>query len=186
MEKRTTVSANTQSSADGFLLMGAGEKFREDICDMIADTMLFASLPWNDVDALSRYVQCYEVKAGTTLFREGDAGSFLCLLVKGRVEIYKEADRGRQRRLVCITRGKTVGEMSLIDNEPRSATCIVKEESVVLVLSRQSYETIIKEHPHLALQIVSRIARQMSQRMRGLNGQLVEYLGQEQSSSECE
>lgn len=181
-----TAKSNPQNPPNDFVLVGAGEKFREEICDMIGDSQLFSSLPWHEIEALARYVQCYEIKPGTVVFKEGDSGSFMCLLVKGRVEIFKEAQRGRQQKLVCISRGKTVGEMAMIDNEPRSATCIAKEGSVVLILSRQSYEAIIKDHPALAVQILSRIARQLSQRMRGLNGQLVEYLGQDQSEQECE
>ena len=159
--------------------MGAGAAFKEEICDMIADTRLFADFDWKDIEGLAGYVQCYQVAAGTIVFKEGDPGSYMCLLVKGEVEIFKTDQDGEAHRIVQITRGKTVGEMSIIDGEPRSATCIASQQSVLLLLTKDHYARIIKERPGLAVQILSKLAKLMSQRLRGVSGQLVEYLGPE-------
>ncbi|GAB3548600.1 hypothetical protein GCM10027343_29190 [Noviherbaspirillum agri] len=167
-------------SMDGFELMGAGAAFRDEICDMIADTQLFSDFDWKDIQALAAYVQCYQVAAGTVVFNEGDAGSYMCLLVKGEVDILKNDHEGVPRRIVNVTRGKTIGEMSIIDGEPRSATCIASQESVLLLLTKENYQRIIKEKPVLAVHILARLAKLMSQRLRGASGQLVEFLGQEQ------
>ncbi|HCN87611.1 MAG TPA: hypothetical protein DIT28_00290, partial [Oxalobacteraceae bacterium] len=106
----------------GFLLMGAGAAFRQELCEMIAETQLFSDADWNDINALAGYVQCYQVPAGTVVFNEGDAGDYMCLVVSGQIEILKEDSEGTRHRIVVIGRGKTVGEMSIIDGEPRSAT----------------------------------------------------------------
>jgi CRP-like cAMP-binding protein len=164
-------------TADGFQLMGEGEEFKELISEMIAGTNLFSSLPWDEVQVLANYLQGYRIASGTIIFREGEAGSFMCLLVQGEVEIYKADTGGWLRELVTIKRGSTIGEMSLIDYEPRSATCIAKEDSLVLILSRQNYESILKEHPAVAVQLVCRIAKLLSQRLRAQNGQMVDFIG---------
>jgi CRP-like cAMP-binding protein len=101
----------------------------------------------------------------------------MCLLIQGGVEIYKADAGGWLRELVTITRGNTIGEMSIIDHEPRSATCITKEDSLVLILSRQNYEKVLKEHPTLAVQLLSRIAKLLSQRLRTQNGQMADFIG---------
>lgn len=165
--------------SDGFKLMGAGAAFKEEICEMIADSKIFMDLDWKDIEALANYVQCYEVGAGTIVFKEGDPGSYMCLLVKGEVEIFKYDQNGKPHRIVQISRGRTVGEMSIIDGEPRSATCIASQASVLLVLTKDSYARIIHDRPVLAVHILSRIAKLVSQRLRGVSGQLVEYLGPE-------
>jgi CRP/FNR family cyclic AMP-dependent transcriptional regulator len=167
----------------GFRLMGAGTAFRQEICDMIAETHLFADAGWHDIKSLSGYVQCYEVAAGTTVFKEGDAGNYMCLVIKGQIEILKEDSEGKLRRIVLITRGKTVGEMSIIDGESRSATCLATHDSVLLLLTKDNYTKIIKERPALALDILSRLAKLMSQRLRGLSGQLVEYLDEKEDGA---
>lgn len=161
----------------GFQLMGAGASFRDEICDMIADTQLFADSDWKDIQALAGYVQCYQVSAGTVVFNEGDAGSYICLLVKGEVEILKNDHEGVPRRIVTVTRGKTIGEMSIVDGEPRSATCVASQDSELLLLTKDNYLRIIKEKPGLAVHILAKLAKLMSQRLRGASGQLVEFLG---------
>ena len=165
--------------SEGFTLMGAGAAFKTEICEMIADSRLFMDLDWKDVEALANYVQCYQVGAGTIIFKEGDPGSYMCLLVDGEVEIFKYDQQGKPHRIVQIQRGKIVGEMSIVDGEPRSATCIASQPSVLLLLTKDSYTRMMQERPVLALHILSKLAKLVSQRLRGVSGQLVEYLGPE-------
>lgn len=163
----------------GFKLKGAGAGFKAEICDMISETQLFSDFDWKDIEALAGYVQCYEVAAGTVVFNEGDAGNYACVLVEGEMEILKSDHEGVLRRIVLVNRGKAIGEMSIVDGEPRSATCVASKDSVLLVLTKENYLRIIKERPVLAVHILSKLAKLMSQRLRSASGQLVEYLGQE-------
>lgn len=162
-----------------FHLLGAGSAFKEKICDMIAETQLFADFDWKDIEALAGYMQCYEIPAGSVVFTEGDPGSYMCLLVQGQVEILKNDHEGHSHRIVLVNRGKTIGEMSIIDGEPRSATCIATQDSVLLLLTKDHYTRIIHDRPVLAVHILAKLAKLMSQRLRGVSGQLVEYLNQE-------
>ena len=161
---------------NNFELVGAGAAFKDEICDMISETQLFADLEWKDIQGLANYVQCYRVTAGTEVFREGDAGTYVCLLVKGQVEVLKSDQDGDMHRIVVVSRGKTVGEMSIIDGEPRSATCIASQDSVLLLLTKDNFARIIHDRPGLAVQILAKLAKLMSQRLRGVSGQLVEFL----------
>jgi len=162
--------------SNDFELMGAGAAFKEEICDMISEAQLFADFEWKDIESLANYVQCYRIAAGTTVFKEGDAGSYMCLLVKGEVEVLKSGQDGKLHRIVLVMRGKTVGEMSIIDGEPRSATCIATQPSVLLLLTKDNFARIIHDRPGLAVHILAKLAKLMSQRLRGVSGQLVEYL----------
>lgn len=162
--------------SNAFELMGAGTAFKEEICDMISEAQLFADFEWKDIESLANYVQCYRIAAGTTVFNEGDAGSYMCLLVKGQVEVLKSGQDGTMHRIVLVTRGKTVGEMSIIDGEPRSATCVATQTSVLLLLTKDNFARIIHDRPGLAVHILAKLAKLMSQRLRGVSGQLVEYL----------
>jgi CRP/FNR family cyclic AMP-dependent transcriptional regulator len=170
------MSVNTTLA--GFQLTGAGPEFRKEICDMITGMQLFSDLAWPEVQALASFVECYDVPNGTVIFSEGDPGSYLCLLIKGQIEILKEDADGAQRQLVVVSRGKTIGEMSIVDGEPRSATCKTQSDSVVLLLTKENYLRLIKERPALAVIIIAKIAKLMSQRLRALSGQFVEHLAQ--------
>lgn len=168
--------SKTLDGLECFELLGAGASFKAEICEMIADTQLFADFDWKDIEAMAGYVQCCRIAGGSVLFNEGDAGSYMCLLIEGQVEILKNGHHGKPQSMVSITKGKTVGEMSIIDGEPRSATCIASQDSVVLLLTKENYGRIIKEKPVLAVHILAKLAKLMSQRLRGVSGQLVEYL----------
>jgi CRP/FNR family cyclic AMP-dependent transcriptional regulator len=128
------------------------------------------------IEAMANYVHCCRVAAGSVLFKEGDPGSYMCLLISGQVEILKNDRNDKPQSMVAITAGKTVGEMSIIDGEPRSGTCIASRDSVLLLLTKDNYGRIIKERPVLAVHILAKLAKLMSQRLRGVSGQLVEYL----------
>ena len=147
------------------------------ICEMIGNTQLFDDLDWMLVEDLSWYVQVYKVPAGATIFKEGDRGSFMALIIQGQVEILKADGAGIQKRLTLISKGKTLGEMAIIDEEARSATCVATQDSVLLLLNDENYARIIKERPLLAVRILKKLSRLMSQRLRSLSGQLVDYLG---------
>lgn len=58
----------------------------------------------------------------------------------------------------------------------RSATCIASRGSVLLLLTKDNYHRIITERPGLAAHILAKLGKLMSQRLRGVSGQLVEYL----------
>lgn len=174
---------NSEYELEGFHLMRSDTLFKEEICEMIAETQLFADSDWKYVQALASYVQCYEVSSGTVVFKEGEAGNYMCLLVKGEVEILKNDQDDTLHRIVLVTRGKTVGEMSIIDGEPRSATCVASQASILLLLTKDNYTRIIKERPGLAVHILAKLAKLVSQRLRNVSGQLVEYLGPERGKT---
>ncbi|MFZ6873110.1 Crp/Fnr family transcriptional regulator [Undibacterium sp. Di27W] len=167
---------NADQALDGFRLVGIGSGFKSEVCDMIAESQLFADLDWKDIQALAEYVQCYEVSSGTVVFKEGESGTYMFLLVKGEVEILKTGQDGVSHRIVLVTHGKIVGEMSIIDGEKRSASCVATQTSILLLLTKDHYTRIIKEKPVLAVHILARLAKLMSQRLRSVSGQLVEYL----------
>lgn len=174
-----TSATNVTSAAsvpESFKLVGSGAGFKAELCDMIAESQLFADFEWREIEALAAYMQCFSTPAGTVVFKEGEPGSYMCLLVKGQVEILKNDHDDKPGRIALITRGKTIGEMSIIDGEPRSATCVALQDSVLLLLTKENYTRIVRDRPVLAVHILARLAKLMSQRLRGVSGQLVEYL----------
>lgn len=166
----------TTSMSDGFVLTGAGPSFKTEICDKLSEMQLFADFAWPDLEALAGYLQCYQLKAGVTVFKEGQPGNYMCLLVSGRIEILKDTHAGEHIHLVEVSPGKAFGEMSIIDGEPRSATCRAVVDSELLLLTKDNYLRILKERPALAVQIVNRLSKLMSQRLRAVGGRLVEHL----------
>ena len=167
---------DTALKIEGFEPVGSGFEFRKEVCQMIADTQLFEEFPWVMIEDFSWYVQTYHVKAGTTVFLEGDPGTFMCVIVSGQVEILKADENGNPQRIAVVSKGKTFGEMALIDSEKRSATCVTTQDSTLLALTEALYERILRERPALAARILAKLAKLMSQRLRSASGLMLEHL----------
>lgn len=100
----------------------------------------------------------------------------MCLVIEGGAEIFKQDAKYGSKRIGQIEPGKTIGEMALVDGEPRSATCICPQQSTLVMLTREQFVRIIREHPALSVNILLKIVTMMSRRLRQTSGQLVDYL----------
>ncbi len=149
---------------------------REQLCAMLRGSQFFGDFPEAEIALLAKYVQTKTVDAGAIIFREGDRGGFMCLLIEGAAELFKQ-DRSYGSKLIAqIDEGKTVGEMALVDGEPRSATCICTQPSTWALLTREHFVRIIRESPPLSVNILLKIVMLMSRRLRQTSGQLVDSL----------
>lgn len=117
------------------------------------------------------------VPAGETIFRQGESGASLFLIVRGVVEISCAAASGREKMLVTLHPGSPFGEMSLIDEQPRSATAMARDDVDVLVLDEDAFADIVAAKPDLGLKLVRSVARLISMRLRQMDNIMVDFLG---------
>ena len=125
---------------------------------------------------LARFLEWREIPSGAAVFRHGDRDRFVCILIEGAIEIVKENRDDEERVLARFTAGKTFGELSLIDDEPRSATALAAERSRILVLSQERLDELAIEHPRLGMSVLRHLARTVSGRLRLTSGRLVELI----------
>lgn len=157
-------------------LLGSGASFRNELLAMLEDVDLLADLNWREIELLAGYMQAFEADPGCVIFREGESGNYLCLLVRGRINIYKDCDAGGHATVALEGRGRTIGEMALVDGEPRSATCEALETSTLLLLTRDAFLRLAEDRPVLGFKLLHRVSRLMSRRLRSTSGKLVDYL----------
>ena len=160
-------------------LLGDGESFRSELCEMIENAPMFSSLSRHEVEILSDYMRGYRAKVGATIFEEGSKGLFMCVLVEGRVEIFRDTPDEGKKKVTKVRPGKSMGEMSLLDGLPHSATSIASENCILLLLTKMNFEKLAEEHPILYSKLLSQIARLMSLRLRQTTGILLDYLDNE-------
>ena len=156
-------------------LIGEGESFKHELCDMIESAQMFNDFPRSDTEVIAGYARAYSVKKGTTIFKEGGKGSFMCLVIDGRVDVYKEND-GNTKRLTTIRPGKTMGEMALLDELPHSATTVAVEDTTLVLITKFHFDRLNEEHPALGNRILRKIAKLLSLRLRQTTGILSDYL----------
>lgn len=140
--------------------------------DLLMELPLFHDVEARELQVLSKSFRLYNVDAGGALFAEGDEGDFMALIVDGTVELIKQNDPKGPVKIGTESLGRTLGEMALIDGEPRSATAKFIKSGKVLILTRESFESIMNEHPRLGIDLLWRICRVLSQRLRRTTGSL--------------
>ncbi|HXC40551.1 MAG TPA: cyclic nucleotide-binding domain-containing protein [Burkholderiales bacterium] len=146
---------------------------------LIERSPLFENFSLSEIRLLSHFMQVYFAPSGTEVIHEGDAGDFMMLLVEGRIEVLKRDRWNAQRLIAVLAPGQTVGEMSMIDGEPRFASCTAVEDSLFTVLSRESLARIILEQPVLGAKILMELVMMLSQRLRHTSARLMQYLDRE-------
>ena len=140
------------------------------------------TLPWSwdlSFDLLSdlaSYLSAYQLVEGQVLFSEGDRGAFMVFLIGGRIEIRKDSSPVGEVLVVRFQEGKVFGEMPLLDGGPRSASAVAMADSKVYLLTQEAFFRMKKEHPRLAMMIVLKLARILSQRLRRTTGKWAELL----------
>lgn len=166
-----------QASLANLELVNTEQGSRENIASMLDNTLMFRGFEWPHIEALSGYVLLYRAVPDSILFREGDKGDFMCIVLKGKLEVHKEDNQHIDKTVATIFSGRSLGEMSMVDGEPRSATVVVAEPALLAVLTRENFLLIIRDKPVLAVKIMLKIAQMLSQHLRHTSGILVDYLG---------
>jgi CRP-like cAMP-binding protein len=119
-------------------------------------------------DQLSRLAPLLEPVAwpkGVRVFDMGEMGLELYIIIAGRVGISVDPDPSRQVFISELTAGDSLGEMALIDNEPRSATAHVLEDTQALALDNEKFQGLLLSYPELGIGML----RALSQRLRALS-----------------
>jgi CRP-like cAMP-binding protein len=106
-----------------------------------------------------------------TLFVEGQAGEVLYIVKRGKVNILKKTAQG-EVLLSSLGSGEFLGEMSLIDDVPRSATARVAEDSELVVITRKCFQDMLKGDPHISAKLLMHFLRSMGARLRATDKRL--------------
>jgi CRP/FNR family transcriptional regulator, cyclic AMP receptor protein len=129
---------------------------------LLRNVSIFADLDAAAVAALERLAEVKDYRAGAVIVSQEDRGDALFVLVSGKVKVVLYGDSGREIILsIFKSPGDFFGEMSLLDDEPRSATVIADRASRLLVLSRREFQTHLEGHPRTALRVLQEVSRRL-------------------------
>ncbi|HUN68574.1 MAG TPA: cyclic nucleotide-binding domain-containing protein [Burkholderiales bacterium] len=156
--------------------LGDATKFSPQIHALIPKCNLLENFSPAEVRLLAHFMDVYQAPAGTEIIHEGEGGDFMLMLIEGKVEVLK-TDRWKTPQLIAVVdAGKTLGEMSMIDGEPRFATCVAVEPTVLAVLDRENLARIIVEQPMLGAKILMELVLMLSQRLRTTSARLLQMM----------
>ena len=132
---------------------------------LIRQVPIFAELDPEDLEELGAIVEERRVEAGKDVFREGEPGDAVYLVVKGGVTVFTGGTDGRpERTLSTLGAGACIGEMAVLDASPRSATVRATGRTRLLRVPGEGFKRVMSERPEMSQAIVAELVK----RMRGL------------------
>jgi CRP/FNR family cyclic AMP-dependent transcriptional regulator len=131
---------------------------RRDPDAVLAAIPLFRGLAAHERAHLAECLRLRRYRRGQTIFTEGEPGRYLVILLRGQVKVVLSTAEGDEAIVALFGPGDFFGEMSLLDDQPRSATVIALEPVEALVLHRQDFRAFLREHVDAAERILAVLA----------------------------
>lgn len=150
---------------------------KETLIDFLMDIPIFADLDGSQLKIVADHMTFFEVKKGEVLFREGDTGDYVCFVVEGVLDVLKESrDPAKQVVIATVSKKRSIGEMSVIDQTARSATVKARTDASLMSLPKKSFDNLLDTHPRIGIPILKGIARMVSMNMRKTSSRLADYM----------
>jgi CRP/FNR family cyclic AMP-dependent transcriptional regulator len=147
-----------------------------EVTELLNKVAIFKNL---DADELSQVADvCKEEKfvSGEYIFREGEHGNRLYLIVEGEVRISRDVPGSGEEALAVLKAGALFGEMAVFDRTERSTHAISNGGTTVLTISRPDFEMLLDFNRELAYKVLWACVRLLSSRLRSTNDSLRSFL----------
>jgi CRP-like cAMP-binding protein len=140
--------------------------------DALANMNLFRGLVPEALERIAAIASQEAFKPNALIFKEGDVGDKLYLILEGKVRISRQLSGMGEEALAILGVGEAFGEMSLIDDTPRSADARAHEAVKLLVITREAFEDLLFIHKDLAFEILWNFIKTLSARLREANDKM--------------
>jgi CRP/FNR family transcriptional regulator/CRP/FNR family cyclic AMP-dependent transcriptional regulator len=129
--------------------------------DTLRNIPLFSSVRDADLEAIASLLIERRFPRHKTIVEEGLPGDYMYILCEGRVQVSKLSDDGREKIREFLEDGDFFGEMSLLDNAPRSASVRALADTRILALSRADFLAVLRRSPDLAMAVIQELTRRL-------------------------
>ena len=126
--------------------------------DALAAVRLFELLDKEDIETLAAVIDSIKISAGEILFRVGEPGDSLFIVETGEVELFINDTTGQKIVLTVAERDDFFGDLSMLDNRPRSATAQALKDTELLVLDRDDLLLLFRKTPDAALSMMAALS----------------------------
>jgi CRP-like cAMP-binding protein len=133
----------------------------------LQDFSMFNTMTVKEIQSLEKYFIQRSCHSDTLLFERSDNSDGLYLISKGQCEVFINIGQGQRKiRLKTLDAGAFLGEMSLIEATPRSATVQCIRNGAILQLTQERFQALSTEHPTLVIHLLSGMISILSQRLQ--------------------
>ncbi|PID34249.1 MAG: hypothetical protein CR976_01295 [Thiotrichales bacterium] len=132
---------------------------------MLREIPLFQNLPEEQLDFLISLTHKFTYPRNSILLTQGELSNSLFIVTSGRLKVFANGVEGRQTLLAFLGPGDFVGELSLLDDGPRSASVMAVEKTDTLLITQEAFLNFVDAHPKSLLPML----RIMAGRLRALD-----------------
>lgn len=137
----------------------------DDRVDFLRNVPMFSAMDDSELASLARDLKRRSYDAGETVFFQGDPGNAVYIVESGTIRIYVHAEDGQEISVILYGAGDLFGEMSLLDQMPRSASAVAMERAVLWVMTGEDFY----RHLHTSHQLALNVMLTLSTRLRETN-----------------
>lgn len=134
--------------------------------EVLKGNELFGALSSEELERMSKMIFIRGYKAGRTLFYEDTPGEVMYLVQSGAVGIYKIGADKQELLLATVGPGSFFGEMSLLDERPRSASAKILEDAELVVITKKAFEQMLETDPGITSKILIGMLKAVFKRLR--------------------
>ncbi len=139
----------------------------------LANVRIFSDLSWQEIKTIEQSIHVRQYAPNEPIFKQGDPGSGMYIIVHGSVAIYLEMVNEEPQKVAELAEGDFFGEMALLDESPRSAAAIAMETSQIIGFYRPDLMNLLKTKPALGSKILLSLSEVLVTRLRATNEDLV-------------
>ncbi|MEM7426311.1 MAG: Crp/Fnr family transcriptional regulator [Pseudomonadota bacterium] len=129
--------------------------------NLLRNHILLQALSDDELDRLARYSRTRELEPGELIFRKGDPGDSMAVVIDGRVVIGSTSIEGKELVLNIIHSGDVLGEIAFIDGEDRTADAKALEKTEILVLERRHFLPLLEDRQQLAMELLGVLCKRL-------------------------
>ncbi len=166
-ELQATLRSKQHGEVTGTAAAGKGGRSLAVKLEALRRMKVFGGLSDRQIESFVHYMEMIHCQQFSHIVRKGEHGDAMYIVLEGELRALAMVD-GKESTLATIAVGETFGEISLIDQGPRSSDVVANKDSVLLKISSGAFEQLLREAPILAVPFLLALSRSVVGRVRGL------------------
>ena len=149
---------------------------RDLMADRLDKTHWSADFSWAEIQSLTEHLAPVRVPMGQYIVQENQDERYMAIFLGGKAVVTKRSADRQQKELTELKVGYAVGELALIDGQPRSASVVAKSDCRLLVMTLAHQQFMEVEKPELCCKFLKKLATTLAQRLRTTSASLVDIM----------
>jgi len=148
----------------------------ERLVDFIINLPLFEFLEINELIDVAARMEFIDLDPGEVLFNEWEKADYVCFVESGELDVTKKTGPNSSEVMATLRRGRSIGELSIINNFPRSSAVVARSTVRLAVFQRTAFEDILSKKVDLGVNILKGLANLLSINLKKASSRLADNM----------